>query len=76
MSRVPMGSDGAMIDGLNEKLRKRLFMVGQNNRFIPEVQTAKQLIARGVLGDVYHAKTAWTRRAVARGSAPSELPSR
>jgi acetyl-CoA C-acetyltransferase len=29
MSRVPMGSDGAMIDGLNEKLRKRLFMVPQ-----------------------------------------------
>jgi acetyl-CoA C-acetyltransferase len=29
MSRVTMGSDGAMIDGLNEKLRKRLFMVPQ-----------------------------------------------
>ena len=29
MSRVPMGSDGAGIDGLNEKLRKRLFMVPQ-----------------------------------------------
>jgi acetyl-CoA C-acetyltransferase len=29
MSRVPMGSDGAMIDGLNEKLRRRLFMVPQ-----------------------------------------------
>jgi acetyl-CoA C-acetyltransferase len=29
MSRVPMGSDGAMIDGLNDKLRKRLFMVPQ-----------------------------------------------
>ena len=29
MSRVPMGSDGAMIDGLNEKMRKRLFMVPQ-----------------------------------------------
>ena len=29
MSRVPMGADGAMIDGLNEKLRKRLFMVPQ-----------------------------------------------
>jgi len=29
MSRVPMGSDGAMIDGLNEKLRKRLYMVPQ-----------------------------------------------
>jgi acetyl-CoA C-acetyltransferase len=29
MSRVPMGSDEAMIDGLNEKLRKRVFMVPQ-----------------------------------------------
>src|SRR5258705_8389475 len=26
MSRVPMGSDGAMLDGLNEKLRQRGFM--------------------------------------------------
>jgi acetyl-CoA C-acetyltransferase len=29
MSRVPLGSDGGMIDGLNEKLRARLFMVPQ-----------------------------------------------
>ena len=29
MSRVPIGSDGAQIDGLNEKMRKRLFMVPQ-----------------------------------------------
>lgn len=29
MSRVPMGSDEAMIDGLNTKLRERLFMVPQ-----------------------------------------------
>jgi len=29
MSRVPMGSDGAMLDGNNEKLRKRLFLVPQ-----------------------------------------------
>ncbi|HET7501687.1 MAG TPA: acetyl-CoA C-acetyltransferase [Kofleriaceae bacterium] len=29
MSRVPMGSDESMLDGLNEKLRKRLFMVPQ-----------------------------------------------
>ncbi|AWI09341.1 Gfo/Idh/MocA family protein [Ereboglobus luteus] len=43
--------------------QKRLLMVGQNNRFTPEVQTAKKLIADGVPGDVYHAKTAWTRRA-------------
>jgi acetyl-CoA C-acetyltransferase len=29
MSRVPMGSDGAMLDGLNMKLRQRLFLVPQ-----------------------------------------------
>ena len=29
MSRVPMGADGAMIDGLNMKLRKRVAMVPQ-----------------------------------------------
>src|SRR5215831_15747698 len=29
MSRVPMGSDGAMLDGLNEKLRQRLYLVPQ-----------------------------------------------
>ena len=40
----------------------RVLMVGQNNRFAPEVQTARRLIDEGVLGEVYHAKTAWTRR--------------
>ena len=29
MSRVPMGSDGAMLDGLNEELRKRMYLVPQ-----------------------------------------------
>ncbi len=29
MSRVTMGSDGAMLDGLNENLRKRLYLVPQ-----------------------------------------------
>jgi acetyl-CoA C-acetyltransferase len=29
MSRVPMGSDGAMLDGLNEELRKKLYLVPQ-----------------------------------------------
>jgi acetyl-CoA C-acetyltransferase len=29
MSRVPMGSDGAALDGLNEKLRKRIYLVPQ-----------------------------------------------
>lgn len=44
------------------KQKKVLLMVGQNARFTPEVQTAKQLVTKGVLGEVYHAKTAWTRR--------------
>lgn len=44
------------------KKRRVLLMVGQNNRFSPDVQTLKQLVLKGVLGEVYHAKTAWTRR--------------
>ena len=44
------------------KKRRVLLMVGQNNRFSPDVQTLKQLVLQGVLGEVYHAKTAWTRR--------------
>lgn len=44
------------------KKRRRHVMVGQNNRFSAEVQTARQLVLDGVLGDVYHAKTAWQRR--------------
>jgi predicted dehydrogenase len=39
-----------------------LLMVGQNQRMTPQVQTAKQLINRGDLGEVYHAKTAILRR--------------
>jgi predicted dehydrogenase len=45
------------------KQHGRLLMVGQNSRFDPEVQTARQLVTKGVLGEVYHAKSAWTRRA-------------
>ncbi|MBE34167.1 MAG: oxidoreductase [Opitutaceae bacterium] len=44
------------------KKARRLLMVGQNQRFTPEVQTAKQLVTNGTLGEVYHAKTGWTRR--------------
>jgi predicted dehydrogenase len=40
-----------------------LFMVGQNFRFNIETQTAKQVIGMGTLGDIYHAKTSWSRRA-------------
>lgn len=48
---------------VNEAKKRRVqLMVGQNNRFSPDVQTLKQLVLDGVLGEVYHAKTAWTRR--------------
>ncbi len=53
--------DAAKVVAAARKSR-RLLMVGQNQRFTPEVQTAKQLVTKGVLGEVYHAKTAWTRR--------------
>lgn len=44
------------------KQKRRRLMVGQNMRFSPEVQTAKHLINQGKLGDLYHAKTCWSRR--------------
>lgn len=60
----PMATRASDAEKLLVEAKKRglLLMVGQNNRFGPEVQTAKQLIADGVLGDVYHAKTEWSRR--------------
>ena len=54
--------DGAKLVAEARK-RRLLFMVGQNFRFAAETQTAKQLVERGTLGDVYHAKTSWLRRA-------------
>ena len=42
--------------------RRRLLMVGQNDRFSPEVQTAKQLVRSGSLGDVFHGRSFWRRR--------------
>lgn len=44
------------------KRRRRLLMVGQNQRFTPAVQTLRQLVERGVLGEVYHARATWVRR--------------
>ena len=44
------------------KRRRRHLMVGQSMRFTPEVQTAKTMIEAGIIGDIYHAKTAWCRR--------------
>ena len=44
------------------KKQGTLLMVGQNNRMTETVQTAKQMIDAGKLGEVYHAKTAMLRR--------------
>jgi predicted dehydrogenase len=60
----PMATNARDGARLAAEARKRglLLLVGQNNRFSPEVQAARQFIDRGMLGEVYHAKTAWTRR--------------
>jgi len=41
----------------------RTLMLGMNQRFERNVQSAKALIADGRLGDVYHLKAFWRRRA-------------
>ncbi len=40
-----------------------LLMVGQNFRFNQETQMARHIVEAGTLGDIYHAKTSWLRRA-------------
>jgi predicted dehydrogenase len=61
----PMATNAADAAALaaEAQARKRVLMVGQNNRFAAEVQAARRLVVSGVLGEVYHARTAWTRRA-------------
>jgi predicted dehydrogenase len=54
--------DGAKLVAESEK-RGLLFMVGQNFRFNGDTQTAKQIVDGGELGEIYHAKTSWSRRA-------------
>jgi predicted dehydrogenase len=65
MLEKPMATNAADAVRLaaEARVRGRVLMVGQNNRFAPEVQTARKLVTDGVLGEVYHARTAWTRRA-------------
>ncbi|PQV62783.1 putative dehydrogenase [Abditibacterium utsteinense] len=61
----PIATNAADAQKLVEEAKKQgtLLMVGQNNRMTPQVQTAKQLITRGDLGEVYHCKTAMLRHA-------------
>lgn len=61
----PMATNARDAAKLVAEARKRgvLFMVGQNFRFNTETQTARQVVDAGTLGEVYHAKTSWSRRA-------------
>jgi predicted dehydrogenase len=61
----PMATNARDAARLVAEARKRgvLFMVGQNLRFSADTQTARQVVEAGTLGDIYHAKTFWTRRA-------------
>jgi predicted dehydrogenase len=53
--------DAAKIVDAAKKMR-RVAMVGQNFRFKRDTQTAKAMIDRGDLGEVYHARCFWLRR--------------
>jgi predicted dehydrogenase len=61
----PMSTHARDAAKLVAEARRRgvLLMVGQNFRFTLETQTAKQIVEKGTIGDVYHAKTSWCRRA-------------
>lgn len=43
--------------------KKKLLTVGMNQRFTPEAQAVRALVERGDLGEIYHAKAFWCRRA-------------
>lgn len=60
----PIATNAADAAKMVEEAKKQgtLLMVGQNQRLTPTVQTAKQLIYRGDLGEVYHARTYLLRR--------------
>ncbi|MFC1601525.1 Gfo/Idh/MocA family protein [Candidatus Sumerlaeota bacterium] len=45
------------------KKSRKVLMVGMNMRYRPESQGLRNAIARGMLGDIYHARTYWYRRA-------------
>jgi predicted dehydrogenase len=51
---------GNIIDAAERN--QRTLMLGMNQRFERNVQRARQLIAAGRLGDIYHVKAFWRRR--------------
>lgn len=46
-----------------------VFMVGMNQRYTSEGQTAKKIVEKGTLGEIYHAKALWKRRNFIPGGA-------
>jgi predicted dehydrogenase len=60
----PMAINGTRALEMAEAAKQagRVLMVGQNNRFRGEALLLKQLIEKGKLGQIYHAKTGWIRR--------------
>lgn len=53
--------DAAKIVAMARKVR-RVFLLGVNFRFHPHTQTAKALLDRGELGEIYHVRGFWLRR--------------
>ena len=44
------------------KRKKKVLMLGMNQRYRQDAQTLKTIVDRGELGEVYHAKAYWYRR--------------
>lgn len=59
----PPTSTLAEMTGIAGEAEKRglVYMFGRQPRFSPNVQAARRLVARSVLGDVYHAEASWVR---------------
>lgn len=57
-----MDIDEARLVAKAVKKSKKLWMLGMNRRFPAMMQKAHDMVARGVIGEVYHAKARWQRR--------------
>ncbi len=64
MMEKPIATNAADAVKLADEAERRglKFMVGQNQRFSPDAQSAKQLILSGGAGEVYHLEAFWIRR--------------
>lgn len=57
-----MDLDEAKLVAKAVKKTRKLWMLGMNRRFPAMMQKARDLVARGVIGEPYHAKARWQRR--------------